>query len=80
MQSSGREPRDSRPVAASVDKENELTEGLSTQGDAQVKLDESAQAMIGQRLKAVYSAIVREPVPDQFLKLLEELERKEKDR
>lgn len=42
------------------------------------KLDDSAQQMIGQQLKAVYSEIVRQPIPDQFLKLLDELERKEK--
>ena len=48
--------------------------------DPDIKLDESAQLLIGQHLKAVYSEIVRQPIPDQFLLLLDELERKERDR
>jgi hypothetical protein len=47
-------------------------------GDPVITLDESAQQMIGQQLKAVYDEIVQQPVPDQFLKLLDELERKER--
>lgn len=42
------------------------------------RLDDAAQALIGQHLKAVYSEIVQQPVPEEFLKLLEELERKER--
>ena len=48
--------------------------------ETEVKLDESAQALIGHHLKAVYSEIVEQPIPDQFLKLLDELERKERER
>lgn len=44
------------------------------------KLDDLAQVLIGRHLKAVYSEIVEQPVPDQILKLLEELERKETKR
>ena len=40
-------------------------------------LDEQAQRLIGQRLKSAYDELVRQPVPDHLLKLLEELERKE---
>jgi Anti-sigma factor NepR len=47
--------------------------------ETEVKLDESAQALIGHHLKAVYSEIVEQPIPDQFLKLLEDLERKERE-
>lgn len=47
--------------------------------ETEVKLDESAQALIGHHLKAVYSEIVEQPIPDHFLKLLEELERKERE-
>ncbi len=47
-------------------------------GDPVITLDEAAQQMIGQQLKAVYGEIVQQPVPDQFLKLLDELERKER--
>jgi Anti-sigma factor NepR len=45
--------------------------------DAAVKLDTSAQALIGQQLRAVYGEIVKEPIPDHLLKLLEDLERKD---
>jgi Anti-sigma factor NepR len=44
------------------------------------KLENSAQALIGQKLKAVYGEIVRQPIPDRLLRLIEELERKEDDR
>lgn len=51
---------------------------VDRESEPEVRLDEAAQALIGQHLKAVYSEIVQQPVPDEFLKLLEELERKEK--
>lgn len=44
----------------------------------EIKLDDAAQAAIGRQLRAVYSEIVQQPVPDQFLQLLDELERKER--
>lgn len=47
-------------------------------GEGEVKLDDAAQALIGQHLKAIYGEIVQQPVPDRFLELLEELERKER--
>jgi hypothetical protein len=46
--------------------------------EPEIRLDEAAQALIGQHLKAVYSEIVQQPVPDEFLKLLDDLERKER--
>ena len=46
--------------------------------ETEIKLDDAAQAAIGRQLRAVYSEIVQQPVPDQFLQLLDELERKEK--
>ena len=45
--------------------------------EIEVKLDDAAQAAIGRQLRAVYSEIVQLPVPDRFLQLLDELERKE---
>lgn len=39
-------------------------------------LDEALSAHIGVQLKAVFNEILSEPVPDHFLKLLDELERK----
>ena len=50
----------------------------ATQPGTGGRLDDRTQAAIGQRLKAVYSEIVQEPVPERFLKLLEELEQKER--
>ena len=45
--------------------------------EIEIKLDDAAQAAIGRHLRAVYSEIVQQPIPDQFLQLLDELERKE---
>jgi hypothetical protein len=44
------------------------------------RLGPDLQAMIGQQLRAVYHEILNEPVPDRFVKLLEELATKEADR
>ena len=41
-------------------------------------LDPKAQELIGRQLKVLYGSILEEPVPDQFVKLLEDLERKER--
>ncbi len=35
------------------------------------------QAHIGRQLRAVYDEVAQQPVPDRFLKLLDELERKQ---
>src|SRR6476660_3338470 len=43
-------------------------------------LDRSLQAKIGGELRAIYSDVAKEPVPDRFVKLLEELEAREKQR
>jgi hypothetical protein len=43
-------------------------------------LDRSLQAQLGRQLRSIYSDIANEPVPDRFVKLLEELEAKEKPR
>ena len=60
--------------AGAIDQSN-----LSRASDEpEVRLDEAAQALIGMHLKAVYSEIVQQPVPDEFLKLLDDLERKER--
>jgi hypothetical protein len=40
-------------------------------------LDSNIQNHIGRELRAVYDQIVNEPVPDRFLKLLAELEKKQ---
>jgi Anti-sigma factor NepR len=43
-------------------------------------LDRSLQAQLGRQLRAIFSDIASEPVPERFVKLLEELEAKEKRR
>jgi Anti-sigma factor NepR len=68
------DPRDKRSTA-----DSDGGDGHSGM-DRVAKLDDSAQVLIGQHLKTVYGEIVEQPIPDQFLKLLEELERKEQER
>lgn len=41
-------------------------------------LDRSLQAQIGRQLRAIYSDVANEDVPDRFVRLLEALEAKEK--
>ena len=40
-------------------------------------LDNELQAMIGRQLSAIYHEILTEPVPDRFIRLLDELARKD---
>jgi len=41
-------------------------------------IGQDIQAHLGQKLKASYNELVRQPVPDKFRQLLEELERRER--
>ena len=41
-------------------------------------LDRSLQAQLGRQLRAIFSDVAQEPVPDRFVKLLEALEAREK--
>ena len=41
-------------------------------------LDRSLQAQLGRQLRAIFSDVEQEPVPDRFIKLLEALEAREK--
>jgi hypothetical protein len=43
---------------------------------AEAKLESDLQAHIGRELRSVYNEVLHEPVPDRFLRLLEELEQK----
>jgi Anti-sigma factor NepR len=47
-------------------------------GDPGPIVDEAIQKHLGRKLKASYDELVRQPVPDKFRQLLEELERQEK--
>jgi len=44
------------------------------------QLDAGVQARIGRQLRAVYHEILSEPVPDRFVRLLDELATKAADR
>jgi hypothetical protein len=46
-------------------------------GGSRPKLDGESQAQIGRMLKAMYDEVAQEPVPEKFLDLLKQLERKE---
>jgi hypothetical protein len=50
------------------------------QSPRQGTLDHSLQAQLGRQLRAIFSDIAEEPVPERFVKLLEALEAKEKRR
>jgi hypothetical protein len=43
-------------------------------------LDRSLQAQLGRQLRSIFSDVANEPVPERFIKLLEELEAREKRR
>lgn len=69
-----RKTSDSRAVRA---------EATSTDDDVEqrvVRLDATAQALIGNQLKAMYAEICSEPVPPDLLELLAKLERKDSGR
>ena len=65
------------PETTAVDGDHQQMQGQTPAGESELRLDDQAQDVIGQQLKAVYGAIVQEPIPDRFLELLEDLERKE---
>lgn len=46
----------------------------------QAKASLTVHKHIGAQLKAVFHSVLEEPVPDKFHQLLEELERKERER
>ena len=45
----------------------------------EIKLDPKVQVHLGTLLRSMYQALVDEPVPEKFLKMLEELDRTESD-
>jgi hypothetical protein len=59
---------DMKAQAEAVPSESTLSKGAIFEADL--------QAHIGRQLRAVYDEVVNEAVPDRFLRLLEELERK----
>ena len=77
MQPSGKDAGQPTFTQGEVPDENQMTD-LSNEA-IDVKIGPRAHALIGQRLKLVYDELVKEPVPDHLLKLLEALEQKEKE-
>jgi hypothetical protein len=61
----------------SMDEMDEKSETGRRQGRP---LDDLSSSHIGKRLRSMYDEVVREPVPDKFMNLLENLERAEKER
>ena len=50
-------------------------------GDArEPAVDDEIQLHLGQKLKDTYADLIKQPVPDKFRQLLEDLEREEKKR
>ncbi len=43
------------------------------------EIDQHIRSHLGRKIKASYDDLVRQPVPDKFLHLLEELDRKENE-
>ena len=76
MNPSGTRPGDTQKTDFEPPETKDMNE-QSIETAPNVRLNARAQAMIGQRLKAVYNELVQEPVPEHLLQLLEELERKE---
>ncbi len=50
----------------------------SQAAEPDVRLDTTAQALIGQHLRTIYDEIRQQEVPEHLLQLLDELERKER--
>jgi hypothetical protein len=71
-------PRDMTPQEMPV-QETHGTTAAAPDMAVGAKLEADLQAHIGRQLRAVYNEVVNEPVPDRFIKLLEELERNKAD-
>jgi hypothetical protein len=57
---------------------NATAETISNPPPQEATLEADVQVQIGRQLRAVYDEVVGEGVPERFLQLLEELERKKK--
>ena len=74
----GKKAPGSESVSATIaEGDKDTMEANATPAGLNIALDEPTQALIGHCLKAVYAEIVEQPVPEQLLKLLDELERQE---
>jgi hypothetical protein len=53
---------------------------LSKQLESDPKLDNDSQKRIGDQLRAMYDELMQQPVPDRFRDLLDQLDKKGKDK
>ena len=58
--------------------ERSLQAGSSGSATSEHKLSSEVRRHLGDRLRTVYASLISEPVPERFMKLLEELEATEK--
>jgi hypothetical protein len=67
---------------AETEMENRPDMQRSPRHDSQATgtIDRSLQAQLGRQLRAIFEGIEEEPVPERFVKLLEALEAREKQR
>ncbi len=77
MNSNGKPDSDERPDDPNAVRD-EAPGSAANAAELDVKLDATAQALIGQQLRAIYDEIRQQEVPDHLLRLLDELERKER--
>ena len=64
------------PVPApEMSREGEAEGDAAAQGEPAVPVP-AVELLISRQLRAIYDEVVNEPVPDRFVQLLEELERK----
>lgn len=86
MSNTGRKPEVEGATAAIgqgtvvADSEGVGADGQTSREDQAIEpaIDQRIQNHLGRKLKEAYEELVRQPVPDKFHQLLEELERKEK--
>jgi Anti-sigma factor NepR len=86
--SSGRQPR--RPVgrrhagrakdATEMENRPDMQRAPGHGSQAAGMIDRSLQAQLGRQLRAIFEGIEEEPVPERFVRLLEALEAREKQR
>jgi Anti-sigma factor NepR len=90
MQGEGGRGRRGRPAASRRPAGAEADAGMENSPDMQRvprhdsqatgMIDRSLQAQLGRQLRAIFEGIEEEPVPERFVKLLEALEAREKQR
>lgn len=72
--------RDHRGREAELQRLSESQRLSDLQNVPRGMLDRTLQAQLGRQLRAIFSDVAQEPVPDRFVKLLEALEAREKRR